>query len=127
MIKRPVDERFVAALERGVKTTTIQNKPWPVGVPIMLYAWSSKGDRSRRDLVKVMVTEVCRMGIFRGLDSDEIRFFAFFQLHRPLFESEGYESHAELCDWFRKKIERGGSAQMMLMRFRILDGEGKEV
>jgi hypothetical protein len=127
MIKRRINKQFAAALKRGGKTTTIRNEPWPVGVPIMLYAWSSKGDRSRRDLVKVMVTEVCSIAICRGLNDEITLFVPNDPPDPPLFKGEGYQSHITLCDWFKKRIGRGSSSQMYLIRFRLLDKEGKEV
>lgn len=47
MIKRPLDKRFNAAVLTGKKFTTIRGKPWPVGVPIMLYNWSC-GDQQMK-------------------------------------------------------------------------------
>ena len=40
MLKRPINSRFRELVLRDEKTTTIRDKPWPVGVPIMLYSWT---------------------------------------------------------------------------------------
>lgn len=39
MIKRPLNSQFREKVLCGEKTTTIRDKAWPVGVPIMLYAY----------------------------------------------------------------------------------------
>ncbi|MCL5460053.1 hypothetical protein M3M33_15560, partial [Loigolactobacillus coryniformis] len=46
MIKRPLNAQFSNAVLEKRKITTIREKPWPVGVPIMLYNWSGAAYRS---------------------------------------------------------------------------------
>ena len=57
MIKRPLDPKFSDAVREGRKVTTIREKPWPVGKPIMLYNWSGIPYRSKHiDVASVKVS-----------------------------------------------------------------------
>jgi hypothetical protein len=40
MLKRPLNSRFNDAVLANQKITAILDKPWPIGVPIMLYNWT---------------------------------------------------------------------------------------
>lgn len=96
MIKRPLNVRFRNPVLTGVKTSTIRNKPWPVGVPIMLYNWSVAAYRSPQlDVAPVIVRETRAIRITHREDGDMI--YAYGQpQERLLHETEGFASRAEL-------------------------------
>jgi len=62
MLKRPLNSRFREPLLRDEKTTTIRDKTWPVGVPIMLHNWSGAAYRSKQiDVAPVIATRSKRI------------------------------------------------------------------
>lgn len=125
MIKRPLHRRFGTAVPEEVKTTTIRDKPWPVGVPIMLYHWSGAPYRSKHvDVAVIVVEEVMPIGIER-LD-DKVWFFPGRAIGAPLWQVEGFESEAEMQDWFLAKMKPGEHAMKHLMRFRLWATEERE-
>ena len=118
MIKRPLNSRFTEAVLAGRKFTTIRDKPWPVGVPIMLYNWSGAAYRSKQSNVAEIVVK---------------GFWTIRITHRPdgamaydcgktsapaLYESEGFKSQAEMDDWFRPLVKHGQTDEKILMRFK---------
>lgn len=123
MIKRPLSRRFNEAVLDGRKFTTIRDKPWPVGVPIMLYNWTGAPYRSKH----VNVVPVIVMGfwsIFIRRFPDETMLYAYgMENSKPLYESEGFESQKELDGWFRQLVEPGNAIVKTLMRFRLLPPE----
>ena len=117
MIKRPLNSRFTGPVLAGVKTSTIRNKPWPVGVPIMLYNWSGKAYRSKQvDAAVIVVSEVRAIRITRREDGGML--YAYGQPGtRLLHETEGFRSRSELDDWFRPLVKSGQTVVKALMMF----------
>lgn len=119
MIKRPVNEGFDLAIFEGRKITTIRDKAWPVGVPIMLYNWSGAPYRSPQiDVAPVVVVETRPITITHHTDGG-MTFSYGSSLERPLHETEGFESRFTLADWFRPLVRPGRSVTKHLMRFRL--------
>ncbi len=124
MIRRPLDVRFCDALLDGRKVTTIRDKAWPLGVPVMLYHWTGKPYRSKQvDVAAVKVEMHGPVHIFhRGNGDMEFlyvpRIFCNGRKLR-LWEAEGFSSVEGLGEWFRPLVKRGDFATMRLMRFRL--------
>lgn len=124
-MKRPLNSRFRAAVLDGTKITTIRDKPWPVGVPIMLYSWSGAAYRSPHDdVATVVVEETTPIRIGRSKDGSLMFFLAERGIHkgRHLWSCEGFYNEAEMDDWFREKLKPGQFADKALMRFRRFEG-----
>lgn len=122
MIKRPLNSRFREAVIAGTKTTTIRDKAWPVGVPIMLYNWSGSPYRSKQiDVCAVIVKGFWTIRITHredgGMTYDYGRKTA-----QPLHETEGFSSHEEMDKWFRPLVKRGETVEKSLMLFRKANG-----
>jgi hypothetical protein len=120
MIRRPINARFASAVRRGEKTTTIREKAWPVGVPIMFYAWTGAAYRSQqREICPVIVTETTPISITRpvrghvwySLDLDLLR-------GRALWQTEGFASQEDMDDWFTATIKPGRCVERHLMLFQ---------
>ena len=120
MIKRPLNARFSDAVREDRKVTTIRDKPWPVGKPVMLYNWSGRPYGSPQiDVCAVEVFDTRSITITHKEDGELI--FAYGQvLEKPLHECEGFESRFEMAEWFRSLITPGQSVTKQLMRFRRL-------
>lgn len=119
MIKRPLDPRFADAVRTGRKFTTIRAKPWPVGVPIMLYRWSGKPYRSKqRNVAVVKVSGFWSIRISQSA-TGEMAYDHGMQNPKPLYETEGFKSQAEMDAWFRQLVEPCSSIDRVLMRFSI--------
>ena len=117
MIKRPLDPRFSKAVLDGVKFTTIRDKPWPVGVPIMLYNWSGKAYRSKQiDVAEIKVSGYWPIKITRCKDGS-MRYEYGMLNSNPLHVTEGFASRSELDNWFRPLVKPGKSLEKVLMRF----------
>lgn len=121
MIKRPLSPKFREAVLGGVKTTTIRDNPWPVGVPIMLYNWSGAAYHSKQnDVAAVVVSEVWPIKITHREDGGML--YAYGQPgDRPIHETEGFASRAEMDEWFRPLVKRGQTVTKSLMLFRPLN------
>lgn len=122
MIKRPLNARFHDPVLEETKITTIRDKPWPVGVPIMLYHWSGLPYRSQQlDVCPVVVEETTPIRIGRTANGALIYFHAERGIHpgRLLWQSEGFFSQGELHDWFSKIIKPGQTVEKHLMRFKL--------
>lgn len=120
MIKRPVNERFKRAVLSGRKYTTIRQKVWPVGAPIMLYHWSGKAYRSEHvDICPVKVLGWWPIEISH-LPGGEMSYDVGMEHNGRLFSVEGFESQDEMDEWFRPLVSMGAVQVQMLMRFRIL-------
>lgn len=129
MLKRPINARFREPVLRDIKTTTIREKAWPVGVPIMLYSWSGDAYRSKQiDVAAIIVAEVRTIKI-QHLRNGELRFLpGHFSVpwrkeapeweDRWLFETEGFATADELHAWFRPLVKRGQTVEKTLMLFR---------
>jgi hypothetical protein len=119
MIKRPLNPQFSNAVREGRKFTTIREKPWPVGVPIMLYNWSGVAYRSQQIAVAaVIVREVRAVEITHRFGGDMLYIYGPVK-ERRLHETEGFASRAELDDWFRPLIKRGETIEKWLMFFSL--------
>lgn len=127
MIKRPLHERFTPAVREGRKTTTIRKNPWPVRKPIMLYNWSGKAYRSKQvDVAAVVVIGFWVIRITHREDGGMIYAYGR-ENERPLHETEGFASRAEMDEWFRPKIKRGETITRHLMNFRLAKTEEGQV
>ena len=117
MIKRPLNSRFREAVLQDVKTTTIRDKAWPVGVPIMLYNWSGAAYRSKQ-------VDVCPVKV-KG-------FWTIIITHNPggkmvyecgkesgpsLWKTEGFDSQEDMDAWFRSTLKPGTGVRKTLMLF----------
>jgi hypothetical protein len=119
MIKRPLNPRFSDAVREGRKTTTIRDKAWPVGVPIMLYNWSGEPYRSKQvDVAAVVVRGIGGFDI-RHTEDGRMFYIGGFQQGKPIFEMEGFESQAAMDDWFRPLVKPGCVAEKRVMLFRL--------
>jgi hypothetical protein len=118
MIKRPLDKRFREAVLDGRKTTTIRDKAWPVGVPIMLYNWSDVAYRSRQlDVCPVMVRGWWTIRITHNADGT-MTYECGKESGAALHEGEGFASRGDMDNWFRARVGRGGTVVKKLMLFR---------
>lgn len=119
MIKRPLNSRFRELVLCGKKTTTIRDKAWPVGVPIMLYNWSGAAYRSKQiDVAAVIVKGFWTIRITHKPDGDMI--YAYGRVNsQPLHETEGFASRAEMDAWFRPLVKRGETVEKILMLFGL--------
>jgi hypothetical protein len=117
MIKRPLATRFREPVLRGEKTTTIRDKPWPVGVPIMLYHWSGAAYRSRHcDVATVVVKGFWTIRITHTPDG-AMGYECGRESGPPIYVSEGFADQSEMDDWFRALVKRGQTVEKTLMRF----------
>lgn len=118
MLKRPLNSRFRDPVLRDLKTTTIRDKPWPVGVPIMLYNWSGAAYRSKQsDVAAVIVKGFWTIRITHNPDG-AMAYECGKESGPALHESEGFNSQAEMDDWFRLKVKPGQTITKTLMLFR---------
>lgn len=117
MLKRPLDPRFREPVLAGRKTTTIRDKAWPVGVPIMLYNWSGAAYRSKQmDVAPVVVTGFWTIRITHRPDG-AMAYQCGKESGPALHETEGFASQSEMDDWFRPLVKRGRTIEKTLMRF----------
>ena len=124
MIKRPLNARFTDKAREDIKITTIREKPWPVGKPIMLYNWTGLAYRSPQiDVCAVEVLFTTPITITH-LPSGQIVFdYSTCGDDRLLclWESEGFADGYELEAWFRPLVKQGETVTKHLMRFTKLD------
>lgn len=112
----------------GRKTTTIREKAWPIGIPIMLYNWTGKAYRSKQaNVAAVIVDDVRQIKIMHRYDGT----MTYDYLMRatdgfPLHKSEGFSSHAAMDEWFRPLVKRGTKTIKHLMRFRLVNSKLNE-
>lgn len=119
MIKRPLNARFSDKVKSGAKVTTIRDKPWPVGVPIMLYNWSGAAYRSKQvDVCPVVVSGFWPIVIVHQLDG-KMLYGCGMENDRPLWSREGFDSQEDMDEWFRKAVKRGATVFKHLMRFKL--------
>lgn len=116
MRKRPLNPRFSDLVRAGQKTTTIRRKPWPVGVPIMLYEWTGKAYRSPQlDVIAIMVTRVVPISIIKA--GDDVLYAAEVQHAEPkslpLWQTEGFSSQEDMDAWFRPLVKKGNLTQCL--------------
>jgi len=118
MIKRPTHARFNAAILEGRKITTIRAKPWPVGIPIMIYNWSGVAYRSRQiDLAPVVVLKHVPIEI--TYDLGWMRYKHESINAKPLHVTEGFDSSGSMDDWFRLLVRPGEVITQHLMLFSL--------
>ncbi len=111
MIRRPVHNKLAGAVRAKIKQTTMREKAWPVGVPIMLYEWSGKPYRSKQ--VEVGVVAV-----------SWVRDVWIHRLGDEMWEVEGFESQQEMNAWFRALVKPGKVLKRKLMRFVLVEERG---
>ena len=120
MIKRPLNSQFSDKAKDEIKITTIRDKAWPVGVPIMLYNWSGAAYRSKQiDVCAVEVLETQPITITHAPGG--MVFSVLYVANRPLFGTEGFKTPADLDAWFSKVVKPGESVTKHLMRFKKLE------
>lgn len=118
MIRRPLDQRFSEAVLTGRKTTTIRQKPWPAGVPIMLYHWTGEAYRSpQHDVAVVIVTGTAPITIGQHPDGLMTYTGPAGLSSATLWRSEGFASLAEMDAWFRRLVDPGACIPCHLMTF----------
>jgi len=121
MTKRPLNPRFNQAVIEERKVTTMRDKPWPIGVPIMLYNWTAKPYRSPQiDVAPVMVNRIATVNIHRSFDGS-MYFSDLGFLDRPLWQTEGFDSREELDEWFRILMKPGEHITKPLMHFSLIN------
>lgn len=126
MIKRPLHPRFTEAVLSRRKVTTIREKPWPIGIPIMLYNWAGKAYRSKQiDVAEIRVESTCQVGITRTHE-DLIHLWRVDQEDEegdspPLWQTEGFDSLEDLHAWFRPLLKPGHGMYHHLMTFHLAD------
>jgi hypothetical protein len=110
---------FSDAVREGRKTTTIRDGIWPVGVPIMLYNWSGSPYRSPQIDVAAVITEgFCTVWITHRDDGGMI--YAYGRCNdKPLHETEGFTSRADMDEWFRLVVKQGQTVEKHIMLFRL--------
>ena len=120
MIKRPLNERFSAAVLDGRKITTIRQKPWPIGVPIMLYNWSGAAYRSPQiDVTVIIVTNVEPIEIDMPEFGEPAYYPRKLNCGCPLWISEGFDSQDSMDSWFYNVVKKGQKATKSLMKFHL--------
>lgn len=119
MTKRSVNPRFRSPIEALVKTTTIRDNPWPLGVPIMLYSWHGKPYRSKHhDLCEIIVNYIYEIQITH-LDGGKMRYERAGYVYTTLWITEGFNSQADMDEWFRDVVPVGETATKHLMCFTL--------
>lgn len=123
MTRRPLNIRFADAVPSCIKTTTLRDKPWPVGVPIQLYHWLGAPYRSKQLNCAVIVVEsteriqITRTVLGLGYWKDGTDEFL-----TGLWRTEGFRSQADMNDWFFPLVKCGTTVDKYLMRFRLWKG-----
>lgn len=125
MLKRPINPRFNQAVLDGRKFTTIREKPWPVGTPIMLYNWSGEAYRSKQiDVAPIVVIGFWTIKIAHLASDGAMRYAYGMESATPIYQSEGFDSGAEMDEWFRRIVKPGHINTCALMRFRVANASG---
>lgn len=126
MIKRPLNPKFTAAVREGRKITTIREKPWPVGRPIMLYNWSGKPYASPQvDVGEIVVEEMTPIHLWLSDHGDLLwAMQSDIVAGRRLWQCEGFDSMREMEDWFCPLLKPGKGLERHVMRFRLVRGAG---
>lgn len=120
MIKRPLHPQFTEAVLAGRKFTTIRDKVWPIGVPIMLYNWSGVAYRSPQiKVAPIQVSGYWPIEIHHHGDGT-MRYIHGMEHPKPLHETEGFASAAAMDAWFRPLVKPGHFISKKLMRFRLV-------
>jgi len=117
MLKRPLNPRFRDAVLRDVKTTTIRDKAWPVGVPVMLYNWSGAAYRSKQTDVAPVVVKGFWTILITHNPGGVMVYECGKESGPALHETEGFASREEMDDWFRPLVKPGTGVKKTLMLF----------
>ena len=118
MLKRPLNSRFSELVLAEKKTTTIRDKLWPIGVPIMLYNWSGAAYRSTQiDVAPVVVKGFWTIYITHH-EGGAMAYECGKTSAPALYESEGFATQNEMDEWFRPLVKPGQTVAKVLMRFR---------
>ena len=117
MIKRPLHASFRDLVLADKKTTTMRDKAWPVGVPIMLYNWSGAPYRSKQSDVAAVVVIECWTIIITHREDGGMLYAGRRVNNTPLHETEGFASRSEMDEWFRPLVKRGETVEKSLMLF----------
>lgn len=123
MIKRPLNAQFSDKVRDGIKFTTIRDKPWPVGEPIMLYNWSDAPYRSKhKDVAPIKVMGFWTIRITHNEDGG-MEYEHGMENELRLWETEGFDSPFQMDDWFRPLVKKGQTITKTLMRFSLVNVE----
>jgi len=117
MIKRPLNSRFSDKAKADIKITTIRDKAWPIGKPVMLYNWSDKAYRSKQIDVCAVEVLTTRPIIIRNT-TEGMRYSVHAVAGRLLWSTEGFESGEDMDAWFSRIVAPGQSIEKQLMHFR---------
>ena len=120
MIKRPINPRFPDKVLSGQKTTTIREKPWPIGVPIMLYRWNGKPYASKHINVAVIIVTATTPIVIEHLPSGQLLYdYEGVKGTVALWFTEGFEDGRDIDEWFRPLVKRGQKIEQHLMTFKL--------
>ena len=122
MHRRSFHPRFRDPILQGIKTTTIRDKPWPIGVPIMAFSWTGKPYRSKQqDIAAVVVEATETVRLTRNALGNIMTTPCVPRLceSSQLWECEGFDSFDAFCDWFRPLIKPGQTLTKTLHRFHV--------
>ncbi len=117
MHRRSLNRRFGQKVLDDVKFTTIREKPWPIGKPIMLFHWLGVPYRSKQeDLAVIEVEDVYEIHISN---------WGFGMIYSigwvddvEIWNTEGFDSKDEMNAWFSAVVKPGKTVTKYLMRFR---------
>lgn len=129
MIKRPLSNRFNDQVVAGIKVTTIRDKPWSIGAPVMFYNWSGLPYRSKQiDVCAVMVEDAVPIRI--GRVEGDVGMMCYHPERwvcpgRQLWNCEGFFSQKDMDEWFRPKFKPGQFADKFLMKFQVMKHQTK--
>lgn len=125
MIKRPLNARFTELVKSGVKTSTIREKPWRIGIPIMLYNWSGRPYNSPQVDVAPIIVHETRVIRITHMENG-VMLYEYGQVNEnSLHNTEGFSSRDELDAWFRPLIKRGETVEKAIMFFCLSTIKGE--
>lgn len=125
MIKRPLNPKFSPKVLGRIKITTIRDKAWPVGVPIMLYNWEGPAYRSKQiDVAAIRVHDTHEIQFTR--DGEFLSYSIAKIDGRELWETEGFDSKKELHEWFIPHVKDGQTITKHLMRFHLISNPNNQ-
>lgn len=121
MIKRPLNSRFNGAVHALRKITTIREKSWPVGKPVMIYNWSGKAYHSpQSDVTAVMVLESQPITITKQADGI-MTYTHAMHLPSKLWHCEGFQSQEDMDAWFSAKMKSGQTIIKTIIKFQKIE------
>lgn len=123
MIRRSLHVRFGLPVVMLRKITTIRDKAWPVGVPIMLFHWQGVAYRSKQqDRAPVVVVDTCPIMISRWKNGKMGYYPERAIAPEPLWLGEGFRSQEDMDEWFSAGLRPGEYVCRRMMRFRLWEG-----